>query len=399
MGCVSSKLFREEHHRDIIVKNGGRGGLTHVVSLTSTTYGALNLDINEKHTEKDELPRKEEEKNEAIEGKESPVRAEPEVINTWELMEDLEEEVQVPNRVVRKSPKSRNLILGFADLDVRTPLRFLNQFGSPRKAKTFGGKENKVRRNSDFSPRPVLKPKSVMKLSYPVKESPVRTKPEITGCENSGGGSSRRRSFSPLFDPELVALYEKELTSEEEQIKTIISLTPKTLKFKPLQTPESILTSYEEKCPPGGENSVVIYTTTLRGIRKTFEDCNVVRSIIESHHIHMIERDISMDSGLKEELRGLIGSKEVKVPLVFVKGRLIGGAEAVAKLDEEGKLGVLFRGIPRRVAGGCEGCAGIRFMMCVECNGSCKVLDVEEKKMVRCGDCNENGLIQCPICC
>jgi glutaredoxin domain-containing cysteine-rich protein 1 len=137
----------------------------------------------------------------------------------------------------------------------------------------------------------------------------------------------------------------------------------------------------------------------LRGIRKTFEDCNTARSIIESHHIHIVERDVSMDSGFKEELRRLMGTKEVKVPLVFVKGRLIGGADQVVKLEEEGKLEILFDGIPRGLAGGCEGCAGVRFMMCVQCNGSCKVLDEMQKKMVRCGECNENGLIQCPICC
>jgi glutaredoxin domain-containing cysteine-rich protein 1 len=27
---------------------------------------------------------------------------------------------------------------------------------------------------------------------------------------------------------------------------------------------------FEEKCPPGGTDSVILYTTTLRGIRKTF---------------------------------------------------------------------------------------------------------------------------------
>ncbi|RZC84067.1 hypothetical protein C5167_046854 [Papaver somniferum] len=104
------------------------------------------------------------------------------------------------------------------------------------------------------------------------------------------------------------------------------------------------------KCPPGGENSVVIYTTTLRGIRKTFEECNVVRSVIESHDIRVIERDISMDSGYREELRLLMGKKEVRLPLVFVKGRLIGGSDEVVKLEEEGKLDTLFVDIPNSVA-------------------------------------------------
>ncbi|EEF32035.1 conserved hypothetical protein [Ricinus communis] len=427
MGCVSSKLFKRELHQDIIVNNGGGHCVSHVVSLTSSTYGALKLDISEKLQQQQQWQgkenRQEEEQEEdveevpikeivveskKVEERSSPPRdQEPEVINTWELMEDLEEE----GGVHKKSPKSRGggiLFRGFKDVDVRSPLKFLNQIGSPRKAKTFGGKENKVRRMSDFSPRPVFKEinssgksnKAVMRLSYPIKGSSISTRTENAAAGDYSALSSRTRSFSPLFDPELVALYERELTEEEEKVKRIISITPKPhQKFKNSLQLESILQSFEQKCPPGGENAVVLYTTTLRGIRKTFEDCNTVRSIIESHHIHMLERDISMDSGLKEELRRLMGTKVVKVPLVFVKGRLIGGADQVVKLEEEGKLGILFDGIPRGLAGGCEGCAGVRFVMCMECNGSCKVLDNEQKKMVKCGECNENGLIQCPICC
>ncbi|URE11855.1 Glutaredoxin [Musa troglodytarum] len=162
--------------------------------------------------------------------------------------------------------------------------------------------------------------------------------------------------------------------------------------------PSFLLRSYQEKCPPGGENTVVLYTTTLRGIRKTFEDCNAVRSTLESYHVRIMERDISMDSGYREELRSLMGSKEAKVPAAFVRGRLIGGAEEVLRLEDEGKLELLLEGIPR-AASSCEGCAGMRFIMCMDCSGSCKVLDEEQKKMVKCGVCNENGLLHCPICC
>ena len=114
--------------------------------------------------------------------------------------------------------------------------------------------------------------------------------------------------------------------------------------------------------------------------------------------MHVLERDVSMDSRFKEELRKLMGTEQVKVPVVFVKGRFVGGAEEVVKLEEEGKLGVLFEGIPPKALGECEGCGGVRFVMCVECNGSCKVLDEDRKKTLRCGQCNENGLIQCPMC-
>lgn len=385
--------------------------VNHVVSLTSSTYGVLKLD-NEKK------PRQEEEKEQEIPVKNivaettkkkkvvkgSPPREPPEVINAWELMEGLEEEVQVPisySYPTKKSPKTRVLLRGFADMEARSPLKFLNQFGSPRKAKKFGGKENMVRVNgpvkSEFSPKSVLKVKnsqdSSCKKALNLNIVPVEN--ESLGCDSEL--SLRRKSFSPLFDPDLIANYEKELSEGEEQIKRIISPTFRSRNCK--SSSESLLKVYDKKCPPGGENAVVIYTTTLRGIRKTFEDCNKVRSIIESHQVQTFERDISMDSGFKEELRGLMGTKEVKVPLVFVKGRLVGGVDEVLKLEEEGKLEILFDGIPKAAIGGCEGCAGVRFMLCMECNGSCKVLNGEKKKMIRCGECNENGLIQCPICC
>lgn len=100
-----------------------------------------------------------------------------------------------------------------------------------------------------------------------------------------------------------------------------------------------------------------------------------------------------MDVGFKEEYRKLMGIKEVKVLFVFVKGRLIGGVEEVVKLEEEGKLGGLFDGILKKGMRICEGCGGIRFIMCRDCCGSCKVLDEDENKMVRCGECNENGFV------
>ncbi|KAJ0047607.1 hypothetical protein Pint_14806 [Pistacia integerrima] len=95
-------------------------------------------------------------------------------------------------------------------------------------------------------------------------------------------------------------------------------------------------------------------------------------------------------------------------PRVFVKGRYIGGAEEVLKIVEEGWFIELIEGIPKRkVKGVCEGCGDVRFLPCFGCNGSCKmVMNVKEEMgqkqgttvVVKCPDCNENGLVLCPIC-
>lgn len=415
MGCVSSKLIKKELRRDIVLNNGGECVVNHVVSLTSSTYGVLRLENGGLQQKQQQGTEKEEPIKEIVaetkkKVQKSPPRGQPEVINALELMKDLEDGIPISNQR-RKSPKSRVLPRGFSEMEARTPLKFFNQLASPRKLKKSGGKENNGNSNkvcvnrglnysplvkSDFSPKSILKERNYQENSCK-KALSLNLSPKTEGLGDDLGVSSRKKYYSPLFDPDLIANYEKELSEEEEQIKRIISPTFRNRNRK--ISSESLLQLFEKKCPPGGQDSVVIYTTTLRGIRKTFEDCNKVRSIIESHQIRIFERDVSMDSGLKEELRALMETKEVKVPIVFVKGRLIGGVDEVMKLEEQGKLEILLEGIPVAAAEGCQGCGGVRFVLCMECNGSCKVLDVVQKKMVRCGKCNENGLIQCPICC
>lgn len=167
-----------------------------------------------------------------------------------------------------------------------------------------------------------------------------------------------------------------------------------------LGKPPEGLDRYEMICPPNGEKRVVIYTTTLRGVRKTFDECNAIRAALEGLRVSVCERDISMDRGLREELRQLMSGREREElipPRLFVKGRYIGGAEEVMRLVEEGLLEELLQGMPRvREGYVCEGCGGGRFLPCFSCNGSCKV--AEETVIARCTDCNENGLVHCPIC-
>lgn len=159
------------------------------------------------------------------------------------------------------------------------------------------------------------------------------------------------------------------------------------------------LSDFEEKCPPGGSNSVILYTTSLRGIRKTFEDCSTIRFLLESFRISYLERDVSMHRKFREELWRIMKGKVVP-PRLFIRGRLIGGADEVVRLHEQEKLRKLLEGIPKTAYNcPCHGCAGVHFIVCANCNGSQKIsVDDQSEKPVRCPDCNENGLVQCPIC-
>ncbi|XP_055821717.1 uncharacterized protein LOC129890184 [Solanum dulcamara] len=168
---------------------------------------------------------------------------------------------------------------------------------------------------------------------------------------------------------------------------------PTFIKFNPLS-------DYPEKCPPRGDDSLVVYTTSLGGVRRTFEDCNKVRLILESHRVVFDERDVALHGEFRQELKELLGEEEdAGVPRLFVKGRYIGGVEEVVNLNETKRLGRILnwarveRGVGRL---GCEGCGGVRFVPCFDCGGSCKVVNGDVKE--RCPECNENGLIHCPIC-
>ncbi|KAK4392012.1 hypothetical protein Sango_1979000 [Sesamum angolense] len=162
-----------------------------------------------------------------------------------------------------------------------------------------------------------------------------------------------------------------------------------------------LIHDFEDKCPPGGKDSLVLYTTSLRGIRKTFEDCNTIRFLLESFRVVYSERDVSMHLEYRDELWRILGSRVVP-PRLFIKGRYIGGADEVVGLHENGMLQGLLQGIPLSPSNcPCRGCAGMRFVLCTSCNGSRKVMAEGENRggmSIRCPDCNENGLVKCSVC-
>ncbi|KAK9275955.1 hypothetical protein L1049_023230 [Liquidambar formosana] len=271
--------------------------------------------------------------------------------------------------------------------------------------------------NSDHRPTTTLPPTPPPRFTLgsvfpsPLSEPrSIRSEPEvINSWELMAGLDTDSFRFSPLpplpSKPSFPKPFPIRKTDKENSNPNRVVNEPKPSPLK------NSLEKFERRCPPNGENRVVIYTTTLRGVRKTYEACNAVRAIIQGLGVMVCERDISMDRGFREELRDLMkgGERESMVPpQVFVKGRYVGGAEEVLRIHEEGGLGQLLHGLPKmRVGVVCEGCGGVRFLPCFRCNGSCKMVmvvkdEVNQKQgrpvVVRCPDCNENGLVLCPIC-
>ncbi|KAD7479864.1 hypothetical protein R6Q59_008705 [Mikania micrantha] len=218
-----------------------------------------------------------------------------------------------------------------------------------------------------------------------------------------------------LFDPNLLAAFQQAVLEvkahEKERINRVLHEigddfdhdkgpdAEPPLKSPKLDEIDYPLSNFEKISPPGGSDSVILYTTGLRSVRKTFEDCSSIRFLLESFKVLYHERDLSMHLDFRDELWRILGGKVVP-PKLFIKGRYIGGAEEVLRLHEQGKFRPLFAGIPVKTWDGpCEGCAGIRFVVCFSCSGSRKVDSGDGRLPEKCMECNENGLIICPFCC
>ncbi|KAH0914659.1 hypothetical protein HID58_029105 [Brassica napus] len=138
--------------------------------------------------------------------------------------------------------------------------------------------------------------------------------------------------------------YIHRLRQEGELGKRALSSKQLSKATKPTSLPESvrlISKSLEEEEKPNlyetedDKNKVVLYFTSLRGIRKTYEDCCC--EIVQI--------------ALGEE-------KPVCLPQVLITGVHVGGMEEIKKLNDGGKLGEMLKGLPVCESVGACGCCG-----------------------------------------
>jgi len=151
---------------------------------------------------------------------------------------------------------------------------------------------------------------------------------------------------------------------------------------------------------PGTEQRVVIYFTSLRVVRPIFEDCKSALTILRAFHVHLDERDVSIDSSFLTELNRIMdrtGQTGLTLPRVFIAGKYIGGGEEIRSMHEIGELKKMLEDLPVVDPIECHVCAGHRFVLCNVCNGSRKVYNDKVGFKV-CNVCNENGLRRCPSC-
>ncbi|VVB05954.1 unnamed protein product [Arabis nemorensis] len=375
-----------------------KGDTHHLVSLTSTSYGSLLLiDLdgskNSSSDQQQTLPRI------SIAGKNNtsdPVSRDSfspdSVINTWELMDGLDDEFEF------EIPKSGKL-----DFSLNSGFCF-----KPNSNQNVGlsGSSLKLDESYEFV-RIEQDEEDWVPLSYKPKQPLWKHLSE--------------ESFLSGLDPSIVSSYKKALSSKQlsshsnngdtkNPIRTTKSLScipssnpPMILITEPKSVCSSPVSSQTKPRLPGGEeDKIVLYFTTLRGIRKTYEDCCCVRTILRGLQVTVDERDISMDSKYRKELQSELSAieKPVCLPQVFIRGTHIGGVEAIMQLNDSGELAEMLKDFPAcERLGTCRSCGDARFVPCTNCDGSTKVFEEEDERFKRCSKCNENGLVRCRECC
>ncbi|XP_010246872.1 PREDICTED: uncharacterized protein At3g28850 [Nelumbo nucifera] len=368
-----------------------KGDTHHLVSLTSTTYGSLLLDFdsnipNPKFNGQDQDRDHFSPRSKTLAPEDPETLSPDSVINAWELMAGLEDldldysanAKPVSASSVRDSPKKPY------------PCPVQDGFVKRMCGSFESSKSSPANKNS------VLVDTKVKKVNCNTCESPPSA---VAQAEASNSPSKplwkhlAEESLLADLDPNVASSFRRALSARQlgfNQSRTV----------RPVGSWAKVSPLFENRTRlPGTEDRIVLYFTSLRGIRRTYEDCCAVRAVFKGLRVPVDERDISMDSAYRMELQRVLGEKIVSLPQVFIRGKYIGGADEIKQLHEVGELVKLLEGFPSRDPGFvCESCGDVRFIPCLNCNGSRKVFDEEAEQLRKCPECNENGLIRCPNC-
>ncbi|KAI3723822.1 hypothetical protein L2E82_35581 [Cichorium intybus] len=127
--------------------------------------------------------------------------------------------------------------------------------------------------------------------------------------------------------------------------------TEPDLRSQKLKETYNPLLDFEKICPPGGSNSLILYTSGAKSMPKTYEDCLSILSLLKGFMVSYQERDVSVHMDFKNELWQILGT-QVPLPRLFIKGRYIGGAKEVLQLHEQGRFQPLLAGLPQIISEG-----------------------------------------------
>ncbi|XP_071452519.1 uncharacterized protein [Hetaerina americana] len=158
---------------------------------------------------------------------------------------------------------------------------------------------------------------------------------------------------------------------------------------------------------------VVLYTTSMGVVRRTFHKCLRVKQILRTLLVPFEERDASTSVGVREEIQRRLGTStngdgpthhaSPSLPQLFVEGQHVGDADEIERLNETGELRRMLKPFQNPdAAWTCSICGGYQRLPCGACGGSKRSSKrnafTEEFVALRCMVCDEAGLVRCTAC-
>ncbi|VDD93434.1 unnamed protein product [Enterobius vermicularis] len=144
------------------------------------------------------------------------------------------------------------------------------------------------------------------------------------------------------------------------------------------------------------EGKIVVYMTSCGVVHSTWERCHAAVVLLQNLNIKVELRDLNLDTNLVDELIDRLQLGELlpfqedrnfvydNLPLIYVNGFYFGV-----------KILYSFFSFGRR---NCETCDGIGYTLCPDCRGSKRSKHTFHDLILRCANCDENGIVLCKQC-
>ncbi|XP_038056958.1 glutaredoxin domain-containing cysteine-rich protein 1-like [Patiria miniata] len=223
------------------------------------------------------------------------------------------------------------------------------------------------------------------------------------GSPHNGGGDSTSENRTLRFVGKRgLSVGGDDITSAKGTVRGVTNRVKAGIMnftYKPLNHKKKAVNNDDER------DKIIMYTTSMRIVRQTFEDCQFVRKLFQNHRVKYEERDLFMNSQHQQELGDRLEgeAQEATLPIVFIDGELVGDIEKLEELNETGQLRKILERFEKNIpTSDCSECGGFRYMPCQVCSGSKRSLHrnnfTDQFQALRCSNCDENGLQRCMLC-
>ncbi|KAF1763248.1 hypothetical protein GCK72_011514 [Caenorhabditis remanei] len=162
----------------------------------------------------------------------------------------------------------------------------------------------------------------------------------------------------------------------------------------------------------GGDCGVVVYLTSCGVLRRSYDRCKAVTSLLEAFRVKFEVRDLNISAFHVAELAEKLKLNEEfqrdlifeSLPLIYVDGYFLGNDKTIVELNDAKTLERIlekYKTTPTLAV--CSECGNRGYVVCRVCHGSRRhhvatSSEIRFGLILRCSFCDENGISRCQKC-